>query len=135
MSKLASTRYSISAFNIATLLLRLVFGGMMLKHGYQKLTHFNATAAHMPNLFGIGQTATTALVVFAEFFCALFIMLGLFTRLALIPLIFCMCYALFIAHGKDMLGDGEIAILYLGAYLSLLLLGPGKASVDGMVGK
>jgi len=32
-------------------------------------------------------------------------------------------------------GDGEMATLFLGAYVTLLIIGPGKISVDGMIGK
>ena len=75
------------------------------------------------------------LVVFAEFFCALFIIIGLFTRLAAIPLIINMTVALIKAHDWKVFGDGEMATLFLAAFLMLLLLGPVKVSVDGMTGK
>lgn len=135
MKKLLTTNYSAGAFNTAMLLLRLVSGILMMNHGYGKLTHFAKTAENMPSLFGMGGTVTAALVVFAEFFCALFIILGLFTRLACIPLIIAMSYALFKAHNGEVFGKGEVAALYLGAYLVLLIIGPGKVSVDGMIGK
>jgi putative oxidoreductase len=135
MRKLLSTKYSAGAFSTAMLLLRLIAGILMMNHGYKKLVHFNETAQHMPNFLHIGQTATTALVIFAEFFCSLFIILGLFTRLACIPLIITMAYALFVAHNSDVFGKGEVATLYLGAFLVLLLVGPGRASVDSLIGK
>jgi putative oxidoreductase len=86
------------------------------------------------NFMGMGSTTSLILVVFAEFFCALFLVLGLFTRLSAIPLVICMGVALFKAHNMDILGDGSSATLYLGAYLIILLLGPGKFSVDGLSG-
>ncbi|MCP9751397.1 DoxX family protein [Ferruginibacter sp. HRS2-29] len=136
MKKLLSTRYSAGAFNFATLVLRLVFGGLLMaNHGYGKLIHFSDTASKMPNFLGIGQTATTALVVFAEFFCALFVMIGLFTRLACIPVLICMIYALAVAHHGHIFSDGEAATLFLGVYAALLFVGPGRVSVDGLIGK
>ena len=135
MRKLLSINYSAGAFNTAMLLLRLVVGILMMNHGYNKLAHFTETAKDMPSFLGIGSTITTALVVFAEFFCSLFIILGLFTRLACIPLIITMSYALLKAHKGDFFGDGEMACLYLGTYLTLLIIGPGKVSVDGMIDK
>lgn len=135
MKKLLTTNYSAGAFNTAMLLMRLVFGILLMNHGYGKLSHFNETAQHMPALFGMSGTITTALVVFAEFFCALFVVLGLFTRLASIPVIICMAYAMFKSHNGDVFGQGEMASLYLGAYLVFLIIGPGKVSVDGMIGK
>jgi len=135
MKKLLSINYSAGAFNFAMLLLRITFGVLMMNHGYSKLVHFNETAQHMPSLFGIGSTITTALVVFAEFFCALFVILGLFTRLACIPILINMAYAVINAHHGKIFGDGEMGTLFLGAFLVLLIIGPGKVSVDGMIGK
>lgn len=137
MRKLMSTHYSAGAFNAATLFLRLFAGILLMNHGYGKLSHFNETAAHMPHLFfgEIGGSVTAALVIFAEFFCALFVILGLFTRFASLVIIINMGYALIVAHNWDVFGKGEAAMLYLGAFIVLLLLGPGKVSVDGMTGK
>ncbi len=135
MKKLLSTQYSGGAFNTAMLVLRLALGGLMMKHGYDKLIHFAEYKPKFMNFMGMGQTASLALVVFAEFFCALFIIIGLFTRLAVIPLIIAMCVALFKAHNSDFLGEGEMATLYLAGYITLLIVGPGKVSVDGMIGK
>lgn len=135
MKKLLSTKYSVGAFNAAMLVLRLGVGILMMVHGYDKLVHFSEYQGKFMNFMGIGTTMSLALVVFAEFFCSLFLVLGLFTRLAAIPLIVTMCVALFKAHNADFTGDGEVASLYLTAYLLLLFVGPGKVSVDGMIGK
>ncbi len=135
MSKLLSTKYSAGAFNAGMLIMRLTFGALMMNHGYGKLTHFNEMKGQFMNFMGIGSTTSLALVVFAEFFCALFIILGVFTRLACIPLIILLCVALFQAHKGLVFGEGEMAALYLGGYLTILILGPGKVSVDGMIGK
>jgi putative oxidoreductase len=137
MKKLLSTKYSAGAFNTAMLLLRIVFGGVMLHHGYQKLVGFSTMKNTFMNFLGMGSTMSLALVVFAEFFCALFIILGLFTRFAAIALIICMAVAFFVAHKGIIFGEnsGEVALLYLGVYTVLLLIGPGKISVDSMIGK
>jgi putative oxidoreductase len=135
MNKLLSTKYSAGAFNTAMLLLRLAVGFLMINHGYGKLVHFGEMQSKFMNFLGLGSTISLALVVFAEFFCSLFLILGLFTRLSAIPLIIATSVALFKAHHADFFGDGEKASLFLGCYLVLLILGPGKISVDGMTGK
>ena len=135
MRKLLSTNYSAGAFNTAMLFLRIAAGGLMLAHGYDKMVHFNETAAHMMNFMGIGSKASTALVIFAEFFCSLLLILGLFTRLACIPLIICMGVALFKAQNGDFFGQGQVAALFLICFIVLLFLGAGKVSVDSMIGK
>lgn len=135
MKKILSTKYSATAFNIAMLILRLGVGVLMMKHGYEKLVHFAEYKNKFMNFLGLGQTVSLSMVVFAEFFCALFIIIGLFTRLAVVPLIIAMGVALFKAHNADFMGQGEMAALYLSAYLALLIVGPGRVSVDGMIGK
>lgn len=135
MKQLLSTKYSAGAFNTAMLLLRLVVGFLMINHGYGKLVHFSEYQNKFMNFLGMGQTISLALAVFAEFFCSLFLILGLFTRLSSIPLIITMGVALFKAHNADFFGEGEPASLFLGCYLMILILGPGKVSVDGMTGK
>jgi putative oxidoreductase len=129
-----STNYSAGAFNVSMLLMRLIFGILMMTNGYDKLIGFSGMKNDFMNFMGMGSTTSLILVVFAEFFCALFLVLGLFTRLSAIPLVICMGVALFKAHNMDILGDGSSATLYLGAYLTILLLGPGKFSVDGLSG-
>lgn len=135
MRKLFSANYSAGAINAAMLVLRLGLGILMMAHGYEKLRGFGDMQHKFMNFMGIGSTASLALVVFAEFFCSLFLILGLFTRLATIPLIIATCVMVFMAHKGDVFGDGEIAALYLTGYIVLLFAGPGKVSVDGMIGK
>ena len=135
MKKLLSTKYSAGAFSTAVFILRITVGALMLHHGYNKLVHFTDMQPKFINFLGLGNTVSLSMVIFAEFFCSVFLLLGLFTRLACIPLIIAMGVALWKAHHFEVFGDGEIPALYLGAYITLLLVGPGKASLDSMIGK
>lgn len=135
MKKLMSTNYSAGAFNFAMLVLRLGLGALMMNHGYQKLVGFSDMLKQFHSMIGLGARVELSLVVFAEFFCSIFLILGLFTRLTVIPLIVTMCVALFMAHKGEIFKDGEVAALYLCGYFVILILGPGKISVDGMTGK
>jgi putative oxidoreductase len=135
MKKLLSTKYSAGAFNVAMLILRVTVGLLMMNHGYDKLVKFPDRKAEFMNFMGLGSTTSLGLVVFAEFFCSILLILGLFTRFATIPLIIVMSVILFrVTHG-DFFGKGELPALFLAAYFTLLFVGPGKASVDGMIGK
>ena len=136
MKKLFSTSVSDTALSMALLILRVGIGSaMMVKHGLDKLQHFSQKASGFADPFGIGAKASYSLSVFAEFFCAGFIILGLFTRLAAIPLVINMAVALFIAHKGNFYSEGESAGIYLICFLVLLIAGPGKASLDGLIGK
>ena len=135
MKKLLSTKYSTGAFSTAMLILRLGLGILMMMHGYDKLVHFAKYQNEFMNFLGLGKTMSLALVVFAEFFCSLFIVLGLFTRLATIPLIIVASVIVFKVFHGNVFGDGEHGTLYLIGYTVLLLVGPGRVSVDSMIGK
>ncbi|HMK04413.1 MAG TPA: DoxX family protein [Ferruginibacter sp.] len=135
MRKLFSAKYSAGAVSAAMLILRFGVGILMLNHGYQKLINFSELEPKFINFMGMGTTVSLALLVFAEFFCSIFLILGLFTRLATIPLIIATCVMIFKAHNGDVLGEAQIPTLFLIGYLVLLFVGPGKASVDGMIGK
>ena len=136
MKKLISIHYSSTAFNIAMLLIRVSFGAlMMVNHGLVKLMHFSEYQGKFYNFLGLGPSISLGLAIFAELLCSLFLILGLFTRLSVIPLIITMLVAYFGVHSKDALSTAEPALTYLTAYFVLLLCGPGKISVDGMIGK
>ena len=135
MKKLFSWKYSDNSISFALLVSRLTLGGLMIPHGYDKLMHFATYSAKFVDPFHIGMTASLALCIFAEFFCAVFLVLGLMTRLACIPLIINMCVVVFyVQHGK-VFGDAEHATLYLAGYIALLFSGPGKFSMDKLIGK
>jgi putative oxidoreductase len=135
MKKLLTIGYSTSAFNLALLILRVGSGILMMNHGYDKLVKFQVMAPKFMNFLGLGGTVSLALVVFAEFFCSIFLILGLFTRLAAIPLIIDVAVAVAKAHNMDIFGDAEHASLFFLVFVTILLLGPGRISVDGMINK
>jgi putative oxidoreductase len=135
MKKFLSTQYPNWAFNISMFLLRAGLCLLMIPHGYDKLVHFSTYKKDFLNFLGMGGTVSLSLTVFAEFFCSIFLMMGLFTRLTVIPLIINMTVVIFKAHNGDIFGDGEHGSLFLIGYLVILMCGPGKASVDGIMGK
>jgi len=135
MKKILATNYSAAGLNLATLLLRLGFGILMIPHGYSKLTGFNEIAPHFVNFMGIGQSVSLGLDIFAEFFCSILLAFGLFTRLALIPLIITALVIVFIGHDADIFGKGETGTLFLTAYLALMITGPGKYSMDAAISR
>lgn len=102
------------------LILRLAFGGIMAySHGYPKLMQLlGGEEIQFMNFLGLGMPVSLALTVFAEFLCALLIVVGAFTRLAAIPLMITMLVAVTMVHWNDPFGDKEFALLYF--LLSLL---------------
>lgn len=122
--------------NFILLLIRLLAGGAMLTHGwpkFQKLLADDPIAFADP--FGIGPTASLGMAVFAEFFCAILVLAGFLTRLASIPLLITMLVALFIIHWDDPFAKQELSLIYGVLYMTLILAGAGKYSLDAQIFK
>ncbi len=117
--------------DVGLLMLRLGTGLLMLfAHGMPKLLGFGDKAAVFPDPLGLGSPLSLALAVFAEVFCAALIALGLFTRLAAVPLVITMLVAAFIIHADDPFRKMEFALVYAIPFLTLAFSGAGRFSLD-----
>jgi len=119
--------------NLASLTLRLTFGALMMRYGIIKIMNFSEYSKDFLDLMGIGGTASLSMAIFGEFFCSLLVILGLGTRMALIPLMFTMLVAFFIAHANDPFQIKEHPLVFLFPYIALMLIGPGKYSLDHLI--
>jgi putative oxidoreductase len=122
--------------SIALLILRVVFAGLLITHGWAKLSNFEGTV-QMFSSMGMGSSASVLvpMVIFAEFFCALGVVVGLLYRLALIPMIINMFVAFAMVHKFALTGEhsGELAFLYLAVFIALIIAGPGKYALDNFL--
>ncbi|MEO6189055.1 MAG: DoxX family protein [Saprospiraceae bacterium] len=116
--------------DLVLLLLRILCGGLLLTHGYMKMNKIIKGDLSFADPLGIGESISLFLTVFAEFICSILVVLGLFTRLACIPIIITMLVAIMIVHNAGTLSEKELAILYLIIFYSIYLSGPGKFSFD-----
>ncbi len=119
------------------LLILRVTAGLLLAfgHGWGKLTNFSSYSVEFADPFGVGPTISLALTVFAEFFCAIAVALGIFARIATLPLIILFLTIMLIIHGDDPWAKQEFGLLYLIPFLVILFTGPGKYSLDNMIFK
>ncbi|MDO9510266.1 MAG: DoxX family protein [Bacteroidales bacterium] len=112
-------------------ILRIATGMVMLSsHGWPKYMNYTVLFIAFPDPLGIGSTLSLMLTIFAEVFCSLLLIFGLFTRLAIIPLIITMIVAISLIHSGDAFQQKELAFVYLFIYVMLLFTGPGKFSLD-----
>ena len=112
------------------LILRVGFSLLMLTHGYAKLQGLLGGDHSFADPLGIGEELSLYLTIAAEFGCSILLILGLFSRDVLIPLIFTMAVVLLIVHAGDPLDKKEHALTFLIAYVTLFFTGPGAFSVD-----
>lgn len=123
--------------DIGILWLRLLTGAGIAYHGYGKVFggHIDKFAE------GIATMGFPAPELFAwaaslsEFLGGICIALGLFTRPAALFVFVTMFVAAFIKHGADPLKRKELALAYWTISGALMLIGPGKFSLDHLINK
>lgn len=116
--------------DIALLLLRVGFSGMMLTHGIPKLAKLGDSPIEFADPIGVGSTLSLILTLIGEVLAPALILIGFKTKLAAIPAAITMLVAAFVVHLSDPIGTKEKALLYLIGFLVIFLAGPGKYSID-----
>ena len=137
MRKLFSTRYSDTGISVSLFFLRIAFGFLLFfNHGLPKLMKFETMKDSFPDPLHVGNTTTSLLlVIFAEVFCALLLVMGLLSRASAFVLVILFGVAIFIIHKNDPISQKESDYLYLTVSTALLLCGPGKWSIDNLISK
>lgn len=118
------------------LVLRVMTGAMMMSHGFSKMANLGASIKGFPDPTGfLGSAAAAILVILAEFFCSLGVLVGFKARIMAIPPFITMMVAFFIHHSADPFKAKELSLLYGVAFLSIILLGSGPLSLDAFLQK
>lgn len=134
MNKFLRKTLPVANVDFGLLILRITVAGFMLTHGYPKLmTLISGEPGSFSSVMGMGPELSLLLAVFAEFLCSVFVFLGLFTRLAAIPLVITMAVAAFHVHADDPFATKEKALLFLLIFTFLLITGGGRFSIDGIL--
>jgi putative oxidoreductase len=125
------TSYLPQHLNIVLLITRIAVGSFMLTHGIPKLMKFFSTGdITFSDPLGVGTIPSLMMAIFAEVFCSILVILGLGTRIAVIPLIITMLVAVVLVHASDPFGKKELGLMYLTIYMFLIVVGSGKYSLD-----
>ena len=124
---------------IGPLLVRRVFGYFWLETGWAKLNNLAFFTERFVE-WGIPWPALSATICAGtEFIGGLLLMLGLATRLTMLPMIFNMLVALAVVvlPGISTL-DAFVEldeVLYVAVFVWLLVAGPGRASLDHLIAR
>jgi len=108
---------------------------LLLIHGLPKLLNWSTELQHIEDPFGLGATLTLSLAVFAEVLCPILLILGVFARLACLPVLAVLLVALVVVHPDWSLEQGQFAWLLLVLFGGLALTGPGAWSVGGVLAR
>lgn len=130
LKKLLKTGNYPTNVDFALLIFRVGVSAMMLTHGYGKFLKVINGDFSFGDPLGIGVEASLTLAAFGEFVCSILVILGLATRYASVPLMTTMLVAWQLSHGDDPFSSQEKSVFYLLSFLTILITGPGKYSLD-----
>ena len=117
--------------DLGLLVLRFAGAGFMLTHGWGKFMKVINGNFEFGDPIGLGPTLSLIMAAFAEFICAVLVLIGFKGRFASIFVMFTMLVAAFIVHGDDPWRRKEFPLLYFFIFLAIFLMGTGKYGVDG----
>ncbi|MBQ7822727.1 MAG: DoxX family protein [Bacteroidaceae bacterium] len=116
--------------SLAILFLRVFIGIMMIPYGWGKITDFDRYAENFfDDPIGIGHLPSLILTIFAQIICSVFLIIGFRTRISAIILAFNMAVATKY-HFYDPFSVKALPILFLGIYITIIMLGGGRYTLD-----
>ena len=122
---------------LAPLLMRIYFGYFWAETGWGKIHNLNAFAQRFVGWGVPYPHISAALSGYTEWIGGILLMLGLFTRLVSIPLMFNMFVALVKVKMKEVTGIDDFAemdeALYMFILFWLMMAGPGRISIDHLI--
>lgn len=122
--------------DVAKLIIRLSLGIMMLFHGVEKIIHGIGGVKHLTTSAGLPEFLAYGVYI-GEVVVPIFIILGLYARVASVVLALNMMMAIFLAHGSSLFELGkhgapviELPFFYLVLSVAVFLLGSGRYAVN-----
>ncbi len=125
--------------NLGRLFLRLFVGVMMLSFCVRQIAHFYDQHNVFPSVLGMGPETSLIVMTAIEGICSIFIMAGFLTRMMILPPFVAMLIAeIYLlkdhVHEAPYLltwqQEGYLPVMFMAIFFFLLLVGPGKISVD-----
>jgi putative oxidoreductase len=131
--------FATGSIDLGLLLLRLWMGVLLFaQHGLGKVTHFSQMSGHFPNPIHIGPVPSLLFAILSDAICSLLVALGVATRYAALIVVINLGTAFTLVHHMKLspgAGNGELPLLFLGGFLTLVITGGGRYSIDAMLGR
>ncbi len=119
---------------LGLLVLRVSAGILMISgRGWDKLQHFAGQRIVSLDRLAAGSELQAALEIFSEFFCPIFVIFGIATRLTSIPPWVSVLVSGLILQDRVLLSEQQVALLYAMPYFVLMLTGAGYHSFDKQI--
>lgn len=131
--KLFSTSHRANRIDLSLLIMRIGIALLMFTHGIPKIRKLSEDPVQFMDFLGLGAAFSLCLAIFSEVVCSLFVMVGMGTRLAVIPPAITMLVAVFYVHIADPFVKQEMGLHYLLTYAALFIMGSGRYSIDHLL--
>ncbi|HEX8016664.1 MAG TPA: DoxX family protein [Flavobacterium sp.] len=117
--------------NAALLAFRVLLAVELFRvHGMKKFRTENGQKEQVPNPLHLPEKLNGLVAAFSDTVVPIFIILGLGTRLAVLPTIGVTAVGYFVVHRKDSPEVRDVPYMYTLSLLLILALGAGKYSLD-----
>lgn len=128
---ITNPRPSNSLYHIVLLWFRVLLSvEMIYAHGLKKIGIGVAEAEQVPNPLHFPEAINNALAVSANILFPILVILGFFTRLAVLPILALTLTGYFVLHFHDAPLVKDAPFMYSLSYLLILFLGAGRYSLD-----
>lgn len=108
---------------------------LMIVHGLKKIGVGVGMAEVVPNPLHLPETINQYFAAGANLVAPVLVILGLFTRLAILPILAVTLTGYFVLHLHSPLLVKDVPFMYSIVFLVILVLGPGKYSIDYFINK
>ena len=123
-------------FDLSMLLFRIAISvQLMIAHGLKKIGVGVEEAERVPNPLHLPEQFNQFFAIASNLVFPVLVIIGLFTRLSVLPILAVTLMGYFVVHWNDPLLEKDMPFMYSVAYLFLLVIGPGRYSADHVINK
>ncbi|MEX6689991.1 DoxX family protein [Danxiaibacter flavus] len=120
--------------NIALLVFRCLLGLELFRvHGLKKFRVVGGQREKVPNPLHLPEKLNKAVATFSDTVVPFLMMLGIATRLVILPTIGVTAIGYFVVHRKDDIEVRDVPYMYTLSLLLILALGAGTYSIDHLI--
>jgi putative oxidoreductase len=117
--------------NVALLIFRILLSIELFRvHGLKKFRLENGQKEHVPNPLHLPEQLNGLVATFSDTVVPVLVILGVATRLAVLPTIGVTAIGYFVVHRNDPVEIRDVPFMYTLCFLFLLAVGPGTYSLD-----
>jgi putative oxidoreductase len=136
IKKLTNTNLTGNGLHLPLLVFRVLLSlELIYAHGLKKLRIGVSEIEQIPNPLHLPETVNVVLATSAILIFPIFVVLGLFTRIAVLPILSVTLIGYFVLHYHDAPLVKDTPFMYSLSFLLIFFLGAGKYSLDNKIFK